>query len=587
VVDLAEGNALFVEQLLAYVLEDEAAHALDSLPPSLEALLASRIDRLEPQERALLERAAVVGKEFTRAAVIHLSPPDDLAGIDARTTGLLRKRLIRAHRSPVTHEDAFRFHHALLRDVAYIGLTKELRATLHERHGTWLEQRDAPPESVGYHLEQSFGYRAELRPDDAALPQLARRSGRQLSIAGIAASKRADAPAAVSLLGRATSLLNDAEPDRAELLCELGIAQTYSGNSSGGEATLREAIATAAAAGHPRLELRGRIELAHARLFGDLDSDPAELVALATQAMPVFEAAGDDRALGRAWRHVGYVRGAMQSRHAEWQAAAERAIVHYRRSGWSASGCLSDLAAALYYGPLPVPDALERCSGLMDEATDRVAKAHVLVYVGGLEALAGRFDESRAHLLEADEAYRELREDYARANNAGRIAGHVEMLAGEPAVAERILHDCCEFLRGAHGRAALSSVASDLAQAIYAQGRLEEARSWTGTARAEAPANDVPAQFAWRAVSAKLHAREGAFQAAETLALEAVALADSTDSPCQRGEVLIDLAEVCRLAGRPDRAGELAQAAVDLFRLKGDLPSAARTREFLAELAYA
>jgi DNA-binding SARP family transcriptional activator len=587
VVDVAEGNALFVEQLLAFVVEDEAAEALDSLPPSLEALLASRIDRLEPEERSLLERAAVVGKEFTRAAVIHLSPPQELAGIDGRTATLLRKGLIRARRSTDSEDDRLRFHHALLREVAYAGITKELRAVLHERHGTWLEQRDARPEIVGFHLEQAFRFRAELRPKDPALPELAKRGGRHLSYAGIAASKRADSWAAVNLLGRATSLLPDAAPERAELLSELGIAQTYSGNSSAGEATLRNAIATASGAGDRRLELRGRIELAHAQLFGNLDSDPSELVDLATSAMPVFEAAGDDRALGRAWRHVGFVRGGLQSRHADWQAAAERAVLHYRRSGWSASGCLSDIAAALYYGPVPVADAIERCSGLLDEATDRVGRAHVLVFLGGLTALDGRPDDSRTLLHEAVETYRELGETYARANNAGRIVGHVELRAGEAPAAEQVLRDCCEVFADAHDRAALSSVASDLAQAIYEQGRLEEARSWAGTAQSHAPRNDIPAQFAWRAVTAKLLAREGALEEAERLALEAVAFADTTDSPCQRGEVLLDLAEVLRFADRPQQAAETAEQAIQLFDLKGDRPSSAKTRGFLAELTYA
>ena len=587
VVEIAEGNALFVEQLLAYVLEDDAPGALDSLPPSLETLLASRIDRLEREERALLERAAVVGKDFTRTAVLYLSPPEELAGIDGRTAILLRKGLIRAHRSPSAENDVFRFHHALLRDVAYMGMTKELRATLHERHGTWLEQRDAQPEIVGYHLERAFTLTAELRPTDAALPKLAKRGGKHLADAGIAASKRADGPAAVSLLARATKLLPDAEGGRAELLCELGIAQTYSGGSKAGEATLREAIATAAAAGDRRLELRGRIELAHAQLFGSRDSDLSELVDVATRAMPVFEAAGDDRALGRAWRQVGYVRGSMQSRHMDWEAAAERAVVHYRRSGWSPSGCLSDVAAALYYGPRPVTEAIERCSGLLGEVTDRVGKAHVIVFLGGLTALAGRPDDSRALLLEADEIYREVGEGYARANNAGRIAGHVELIAREPAVAERVLRDCCQIFEDAQGHAALSSVAADLAQAIYEQGRLEEARSWATKAQVEAPRNDIPAQFAWRAVTAKLLAREGAFEVAEAMALEAVALADSTDSPCQRGEVLLDLAEVRRLADRPEQAAETAERAVHLFELKGDRPSSARTRDFLDELAYA
>jgi DNA-binding SARP family transcriptional activator len=587
VVNVAEGNALFVEQLLAYVVEDEAPESLDSLPPSLEALLASRIDRLEPRERALLERAAVVGKEFTRAAIIHLSPPDELAGIDGRAAVLLRKGLIRTRRLPAADDDHFRFYHALLRDVAYAGMTKQLRANLHERHGAWLEQRDGQPEIVGYHFEQAFHFKEELHPTDPALPQLAERGGKHLAHAGLAASRRADSAAAVSLLARATTLLPKAKPDRAELLCELGIAQTSSGRSSAGEATLREAIATAAAAGDGRLELRACIELAHAQLFASPDSDPSELVELATRAMPVFEAAEDDRALGRAWRHVGYVRGAMQSRHADWQAAAERALVHYRRSGWSASGCLSDAAAALYYGPLPVAPASERCSGLLGEATERVGKAHVLVFLGGLTALDGRIDEGRALLLEAGETYHELGEAFARANNAGRILGHVELIAGEPSVAERLFHDCCRVFADARDNAALASVAAELAQAIYRQDRLEEARSWAGSAETQAPRNDIPAQFAWRAITAKLLARDGAFEAAEAMAVEAVALADSTDSPCQRGEVLLDLAEVRRLADRPEQAAETVERAVRQFELKGDRPSSARARDVLAELMYA
>ena len=294
IVAIAEGNPLYAEQLLAFV--DEAGpEALETVPPTVEALLASRLDRLEPEERALLERAAVVGREFTRAAVVHLTPPDDLAGVDGRIRGLARRGLISTSRGARGEEDRIRFNHILIRDVTYAGITKETRGFLHERFAAWLEAHDERAEEiVGYHLEQAHRYRAELRPSDEELPALAERAGERLATAGIRAWKRADTPAAINLLTRSTALLPTSAPGRAELLCELGAAQRYAGEGEAGDETLRQAIETAS--GH--MKLRARIELAHARLFSDPESRSSELLELAANAIPVFEEVEDDRALG-------------------------------------------------------------------------------------------------------------------------------------------------------------------------------------------------------------------------------------------------------------------------------------------------
>jgi DNA-binding SARP family transcriptional activator len=130
IVATAEGNPLFVEQLLAFVGE-AGPEALDSVPPTVEALLASRLDRLDPDDRALLERAAVVGREFTRAALVYLTPPDELAGVDGRLSGLARRGLISPSRAAKDPGDRLRFHHVLIRDVGYAGITKEARGMLH------------------------------------------------------------------------------------------------------------------------------------------------------------------------------------------------------------------------------------------------------------------------------------------------------------------------------------------------------------------------------------------------------------------------------------------------------------------------
>jgi class 3 adenylate cyclase len=584
IVGIAEGNPLFLEQLLAFA-EEAGSQALATVPPTVEALLAGRLDRLDPDERALLERAAVVGRDFSRSALLNLSPPDELASLDGGLTALVRRGLLRFVRAE--REDTYRFHHVLVRDVAYAGITKEARADLHERFGTWLEQRDGPDEIVGYHLEQAHRYGAELRPGDPELPALAKRAGDCLAEAGIRAWKRADTPATINLLGRAASLFPPGDPARVEALCELGIAQRWVGDMAAGKSTLNEAISGASAAQDHRLELRARMELAHLQLFTDRGSDPGELVKLANEAIPIFEELDDARSLGRAWRHIGYVRGAIQGHCAEWLEASEQAAGYYVRSGWSTSGCLSELAAALLYGPVPVPDAIDRCERLLRETTERVGAAHVRVYLGGLHALTERFDEALALLVDAETIYRELGEAFALANNSGRIQGRVHLVAGDPESAERVLRDCCETFRRVHDEAALSSAASELGQALYAQARYEEARVWGRHAEEHAPAGDITAQFSWRGLAGKLLAQEGRLDEGESLALEAVRIVDRTDALTHRGEILLDLAHVLSSAERDAKAVTRIQQALELFDLKRNAASARTARSMLAEFIVA
>ena len=580
IVQAAEGNALFVEQLHAYVTE-VGAEELESVPPSIEALLASRLDRLEPSERKLLERAAIVGKDFRRAAVLHLSPPEELAGLDSGFRALEHKGLVHAVRPTALEEEALRFHHVLIRDVAYAGVTKELRADLHQRHAAWLDQRSESDELIGYHFEQAHRYLTELRPGDAAVPQLAVWAGAKLAAAGIRAWKRADTSATVNLLGRAVALLPAESEGRAELLCELGIAQRWLGDFQGAETTLTQAIDAASAMRDRRVELRSRIELAHAHLFSESEPSADTLLELAEKAIPIFEELGDDRALGRTWRHVGFIRGGMQGRLADWQEAAERALTHYRRSGWSASGCLAELAATLYYGPTRVPEAERRCEELLGEATDRAGRANVLAFMAGLKALGGGVEEGRRLVLEAATTYEEIGEVYALANNSGRVLSRIEILAGDAVAAERASRRCCETFERVRDLAALSSQSAELADALYAQARYDEADSWLQLAEKSAPGDDVHAQYSWRRVKAKLLARTGSPGQSQELAVEAARLAGETDALNDNAVVLLDLAEVLRLADRPGEAAAYVEQAMDLFERKGNVVSTIAARSLL------
>jgi len=587
IVESAEGNPLFVEQLLAY-LEEAGPEALDAVPPSVEAVLASRLDRLEPEEGALLERAAVAGRTFTRGTVVHLTPPNELAGADRRLMSLVRRGLIHAVRSRSDREDGFRFHHVLIRDVAYAGITKEARGGLHELVAAWLEQREEGAEEiVGYHLEQAHRFRIELRPGDPELAELAQRAGERLGTAGIRAWKRADTPATVNLLGRAAGLLPPESDDRAELLCELGIAQRWAGEIERAEETLAEAIETAASARDRRVVLRARIERAHIYLFTDKAGGSAELLELAEKAIPIFEELGDDRSLGRTWRHVGYVHGGMEGRLAEWQACAERALIHYRRSGWSVSGCLAELAACLFHGPTPVSEALHHCDDLLNETTDRAGKANVLGFMGGLTGLDGRVDEAWPLIAEATAIYEEIGETYALANNSGRVRSRLELLAGNARAAEQTSRDCCATFEQVNDQSGLSTQAAELAEALYAQARYDEADGWAGVAEQRAPGDDLIAQFSWRRVRAKLLAREGSVNRAEELALDAAQLSSRTDALSERGNTLLDLAEVLCLANRSAEASPRVEEALAFFERKGNVVSAGAARSMLDELAVA
>src|SRR5204863_9678778 len=128
IVRAARGNPLFLEQLVAV----DAEPGDTALPPTIHAVLAARIDRLEPAERAVLLRASVEGRSFHAGALRELMPEDERAGVAQQLVGLVRKQLIRVDRPELPGEDAFRFAHSLVREAAYEGLSKQLRAELPE-----------------------------------------------------------------------------------------------------------------------------------------------------------------------------------------------------------------------------------------------------------------------------------------------------------------------------------------------------------------------------------------------------------------------------------------------------------------------
>ena len=178
-------------------------------------------------------------------------------------------------------------------------------------------------------------------------------------------------------------------------------------------------------------------------------------------------------------------------------------------------------------------------------------------------------------------------ETYARANNCLRVRGRVEMLAGDPACAEAVLRESCAVLERVHDEAGLSTIAAELADALYAQGRYDEAAGWLDLAEKRGSAEDVSAQYTWRRVRAKLLARAGAHRDAERLAHEAAQLAANTDALSDHGNVLLDLAEVLLLAGKESPAAREIERGLELFERKGNRVSAQAAQAMLSELTLA
>ena len=197
----AGGNPLFIGEMLAMVNggDDEV-----EVPGTLKALLAARLDQLDPRERRVLERGAVEGEVFHRGAVQALTPEEP--EVTPRLASLVRRELIRSERAQFVGEDGFRFRHLLIRDAAYDALPKATRAELHVRFADWLERRGGLvelDEILGYHLEQAARYKQELAERD---PPLAERAGRRLAAAGRSALWRGDSRAAAGLLERSLAL---------------------------------------------------------------------------------------------------------------------------------------------------------------------------------------------------------------------------------------------------------------------------------------------------------------------------------------------------------------------------------------------
>jgi DNA-binding SARP family transcriptional activator len=589
----AEGNPLFLEQMLAMLAQSDDADAEIAVPPAIQALLAARLDRLEPDERLVLERAAVEGETFHLSAVVELTPDDRREAVPACLTILVRKELLRAEAPGLPGEDAFRFRHALIRDAAYERLSKERRSRLHERYADWLERAaggrtDEFDEFLAYHLEQAYRYRSELGPSEGDLSELAGRAHRRLVSAGRLAFRRADTEAAVNLLERARSVSSSDESAWLGLASDIGYALFHTGEFERARHILDDAIDRASVVGDRLAESHAWVVRDYARLFHEPDQiDLATALRQAKESIELFREACDDAALSRAWDFVWHlyqcITGAPPIRE-----VAERALEHARRarSAVDEAWGLSLLSYSLLEGPTPAGDAVAACERLLEElSAARLGQATVNMHLAPLLAMQGRFAEARSMIVRSRT---DLQEFGLRGPpmSALELAGmRVEILAGDTRASERMARAAAEQTAenadSWYHTCALIDVARavcDLEEPIECLRLLDESDTFPCPP-------DVEIVVKRPATRALALARLGRLHEARNHAAEAVSNAAGRDYLNYEADALLVQAEVLQLSGDFLAARRTLEGALGVLDRKGNAVLAARTRDALTALA--
>jgi DNA-binding SARP family transcriptional activator len=591
--ETAAGNPLYLEQLAASLSDQTGSEIWPVLPPTIQALLGARLQRLGPGASSVLARAAIIGKDFGVQAVRELLPPEARDPLTRNLQTLVAKRLVQYEPSDRRPGDEYSFRHILIQEAAYRAIPKSLRAELHHRFADWLEYvfcepATQRPEILGYHLEQSVRYLSELRPAEAQSSPLPRRAAGHLEAAGRAAHDRGDALAAMNLLIRAAALLPRDDAALARLYTSLGAAMTEAGQLEKAVARLDDAQRIAAAHGDEGQRAHARAQA----LMSGLELDPHKAAEEIAQALPElrsqFARGPDELGLCR----VLQLQAAMHWIHARsaaaeeaWQRAAEYARrVNDRRQlveilGW--------LASAALWGPTPAAEGIRRCQDYLDEIGNHPrGQAVILWHMAGLYAMQDQVAVAQATLSRA-KSHVQILGPIMTATGT-QPAAFIAMLAGDPVSAEMHLRLGYESLSRMGEKGFLSITAALLAKAIVAQGekRYTEASELIEISQEAAGGEDPSAQILGQGLSARILADSGRHAQAVALASSAVALAAQTDLVSQHADALLDLAHALATSGRVAEAQAAATQALDLCQRKGNLPGTRESLEYLTQYAY-
>ena len=422
IAEAADGNPLFVEELLGMLIDDGSLVRRDgkwvaardlrllTVPPTIQALLAARLDRLERNERSVIECGSVEGKVFHASAVAALVPDPIRAGVPANLLALMRKELLRPDRAAFSGDEAYRFRHLLIRDAAYEAMPKQARAEMHVRFADWLEaaageRRAEYEEILGHHLDQALRYRRELALVGADGDGLAQRAAELLGQAGMRAADRGDLTAAKPLLERALDLTGEGAL-RPRLLEHLADVLWGHSDPQAAKARLDQAIAEYRAQADPAGAARAEVLLLGVR--SSLESlEMTDVLPrareLAAELMSLGDLKGWASAMELVGSHLFFMARTTEAIEVFTQ-ALDRAPQESRPRGLMSHW----LASCYYWGSTSVTDALRGTDAVLRENGGRrsVVSGAIRV-IGALKAMLGDFEGARADIASSDLLARE------------------------------------------------------------------------------------------------------------------------------------------------------------------------------------
>ena len=575
VIKASEGNPLFLEEMVALARERGTVE----VPSTIQALLASRLERLGVEEREVLERGAVEGEVFHRLGIKALAGERLAAEVELRLTGLVRKELIRPHPATLSG-DAFRFRHLLIRDAAYDGLPKVTRAELHERFARWLEESAADllelDEITGWHLERAVRYRQELGLEID--PRLTRGAVEHLHKAGLRAGVRIDVAAAANLLERALALAPEDDPRHAQIAVELAEQLVEAGDF----ARLDELLSQA-----ERDPISGTLALL-TKMEALINMRPEEAVGLIDSGLPELlerlTRLGDPRALAKA-QMVAFHRDWLSGHTVSASEHARMAAIHAAEAG---DVVLRSRALHWYMGTLVMGQAHARLvAEFLHECEHEDPGPYLAAFLdigrGNLCRLEGDLDGALGLLERGIETQRGLGLRLPAASQAMSVA-KVHMSAGDPAAAADALKRGDAVLAEHGERAWRSTVQAGLARAHAELHDREAALAACDLSDELSAAEDLANYAITHGVRARVALEEGDSEQAQQWANSAVEYAFQTDFPEVQAEAKLELAGVLSALGRRDQALTAAREALAIQEAKGDRPGMAEAQALLDRL---
>ena len=546
------GNPLFVEETIRMLAEQDGRGA-GRIPDTVQALIAARIDRLPPVEKAALQRAAVIGRTFWGGALADLTPDGDLQPL---LDDLLDRELVVVTRSSITNEIAYRFKHVLIQEVAYAGLSKSARAELHGRFADWVGRHAGEEllEIRATHLDRACALYAEL--DGAPPAELVHTTAAVLQKAGHRALARESFQTARKQLLRAAAL----EPtvERRYLAARAAWRQ----NDFTAVAAEMEGVRHAAReSGERRLEGRALTALAEAALNHDADVERAR--ELIEEAVDVLEGETDVDARFDALMVRGQI-GSWLGNCGDAEKFIRKALVVAEEAGRKdLETIVLQALVSLYVPQLRIDEAeplADEALALAEESGSIVARASALMTHAMIDNALGNLDEAEEHLEEARALFAEV----GRTATVGKVMLHSGRLArkrGDLRVAEERLRESVRTLAQAGDRSMLCEAQRSLAELLVELGDVDEAERFALAARETVGPGDVVSLSTTKLSLGVVRSAQGHQAEAEALMREAYEELAAGDFRIAEREAAETLACFLRERGRCEDAAEFDERA--------------------------